>query len=61
LVARNGDVDIHVKQDEAFKLACENDNLSIVQWLYSLGGISLEVLRSCKKVDSPNNPLVQFG
>jgi hypothetical protein len=39
-----GDIGIHATNDEAFRCACANGALVMVQWLYSLEGISNEVI-----------------
>jgi hypothetical protein len=47
-------VDIHEADDKAFQDACCIGNLAIVEWIYSLGGISLATVRFCLTITFDN-------
>lgn len=42
-----GGVDIHARNDFAFRSSCVNNKLNISKWLYSLGGIDIRAKNDC--------------
>jgi hypothetical protein len=39
-----GDMNIHVKNESPFRIACFNGHLKMAQWIYSLGGVDIHIV-----------------
>jgi hypothetical protein len=39
------DINIHANEDKSFRFTCRHGNLSVAQWLHSVGNVNIHVVK----------------